>query len=588
MKRGTAVALYVVSCLMITMTFSSCRENEEASKLFTEVESVMEECPDSALALLDSAYEASQDYPRSQRMRYDLLLAEAKNKAYVPIDNDSVMREVVQYYDSYGTANERVHAHYLLGCSYRDMGESPQALNSLYDAIAASDTLSADCDWDLMMRVWGQIADVLNDQYMPMEYLEANQQYTKCAEKAHDEYEKIRGIELQVKAYSIMMDYEKVISITDTACKYYELLGLHSEAAKALSQKIACFIEHNKLSEADSLMSVFEKESNLFNSEGNIECGREGYYVLKGDYYFKRRDYLSAKTWYKKSLEYKDFPSAYLGLSKISNELHDADSALYYSARYSESLGKEVCVKNIESIQHTTKLYNYVRFEKIAQNKELEAERNKSIIIIIGLFVSIIALITYIIYRKHENNHSLELAKLNSNYINSVKLRKKLQKEMTQSEQSYEEYRKSREKEIEALTAKIKEQESILCKNHPKGWKENIKRSQIAILFNKKLNLIHKLPSPNNEEWEEMFIITSQFAPLLYSKIDETSTLTLLERQVTLLTSLGYSTSDIVILTDRTKQVVSNTKSKASKKLFNQESAKLFYDNLQLLAEGAL
>ena len=58
-------------------------------------------------------------------MRYEVLLAEAMNKSYVSFTTDSVLKQVVRYYDRHGSPNEQLKAHYLLGCAYRDMGEAP-------------------------------------------------------------------------------------------------------------------------------------------------------------------------------------------------------------------------------------------------------------------------------------------------------------------------------------------------------------------------------------------------------------------------------------------------------------------------------
>ena len=52
MKIKRTVLLFL-SCLAV---FASCSENKDAKELFAKVESVMEEHPDSALAMLDSAY----------------------------------------------------------------------------------------------------------------------------------------------------------------------------------------------------------------------------------------------------------------------------------------------------------------------------------------------------------------------------------------------------------------------------------------------------------------------------------------------------------------------------------------------------
>ena len=67
------------------------------------------------------------DDGRHERMREELFRAREMNKEYIDFTTDSVMKEVADWYDRHGTSNERMEAHYLLGCTYRDMGEAPRA-----------------------------------------------------------------------------------------------------------------------------------------------------------------------------------------------------------------------------------------------------------------------------------------------------------------------------------------------------------------------------------------------------------------------------------------------------------------------------
>lgn len=64
----------------------------------------------------------------TDREKYHRLLSEAEeqNSNYIPFTTDSAMLDVVDFYDSHGNANERMKAHYLLGCVYRDLGEAPK------------------------------------------------------------------------------------------------------------------------------------------------------------------------------------------------------------------------------------------------------------------------------------------------------------------------------------------------------------------------------------------------------------------------------------------------------------------------------
>ena len=59
-------------------------------------------------------------------------------------------------FDRHGTRNERMLAHYLLGCVLSDLGDSPEALQAFYDAIEMADTTRTDCDLYTLRVVYGQ------------------------------------------------------------------------------------------------------------------------------------------------------------------------------------------------------------------------------------------------------------------------------------------------------------------------------------------------------------------------------------------------------------------------------------------------
>ena len=138
--------LLLVMVFPLLMVSCSRGGKELAAKLHL-ADSLIEAEPDSGVALLMSLEEEAADASRANRYRYQLLLAKAMNKTYRPITTDSVMRKVADYYDDHGSANDRMEAHYLLGCAYRDMGDLPQALLQYEEAVAKADTASEDCDF---------------------------------------------------------------------------------------------------------------------------------------------------------------------------------------------------------------------------------------------------------------------------------------------------------------------------------------------------------------------------------------------------------------------------------------------------------
>lgn len=63
------------------------------------------------------------------RMRQQLADLQARNAADSLLTNDSLAHALCDYFDSHGTPNERMLAHYLMGRTYADLEQSPQALD---------------------------------------------------------------------------------------------------------------------------------------------------------------------------------------------------------------------------------------------------------------------------------------------------------------------------------------------------------------------------------------------------------------------------------------------------------------------------
>ena len=97
---------------------------------------------------------------RHKEMRSLLQQAQKQNQDYIPFTTDSIGKILVRYYDRHGSNNDKMLAHYVLGCMYRDMNEAPMALQCYQDAIDKSDTTRADCDYGLLCRINGQIAEL--------------------------------------------------------------------------------------------------------------------------------------------------------------------------------------------------------------------------------------------------------------------------------------------------------------------------------------------------------------------------------------------------------------------------------------------
>jgi hypothetical protein len=146
---------YIIIALCV---FLACGGNRQQEDTLMRARAVMNAHPDSALAILDSLYRNEAEMGNHFRMQVLLHRTEAQNKLFTQFPSDSIQTELVDYFDRHGTRNERMLAHYLLGCVLSDLGDSPEALQAFYDAIEMADTTRTDCDLYTLRVVYGQMA----------------------------------------------------------------------------------------------------------------------------------------------------------------------------------------------------------------------------------------------------------------------------------------------------------------------------------------------------------------------------------------------------------------------------------------------
>ena len=178
------------------------------------------------------------------REKYDRLLAEADslNQNYIPFTSDSTMKEVVNYYDRHGSSNERMRAYYLLGCVYRDLGEAPHALECYHDAVDCADTTAQDCDYKLLSRVYGQMAMLFYQNYLPENMLEALDKSIQYARLAKDTLGWYSYLSNKVGGFSLLEKDDSVKVLSELIYKKYEELGDTLTANTALGPAIHVYL----------------------------------------------------------------------------------------------------------------------------------------------------------------------------------------------------------------------------------------------------------------------------------------------------------------------------------------------------------
>lgn len=118
--------------LLIILT--SCIANHQTGELLNDVESYIQERPDSALNVLRTVSPKSLR-TKALKAQYSLLYATALDKNYIDTTDLSVIIPAVEYYAKHGTPSQKMKAFFYQGCIYYNRGEDERAMQNYLRAL---------------------------------------------------------------------------------------------------------------------------------------------------------------------------------------------------------------------------------------------------------------------------------------------------------------------------------------------------------------------------------------------------------------------------------------------------------------------
>lgn len=324
--------------------------------------------------------------------------AQEQNQNWDSITGIDSIQMAVKYVDSHGSSNEKVRAHYLLGCAYRDAGEAPNALEAFHEAADRADTTSVDCDYGLLMKVHAQSSELFRYQLLPYEMLEELEAQRRCAIKAGNTKASINAIERSAEAYQLLNMPDSIISFRMRASTMYEQCGFTEEAVQTLSPCIEPLVDRGDTAEARRCIERYETSKEFFK-DGEILPRKLIHYYSKGKYYLATNQTDSAEVCFRKlikpGLNPQQLEAGYRGMFLLYRQKNKLDSV----AKYADLLFLEaipvVEAVNKENIQQMQRLYNYSRIQREAKKTAEKSEQQESMILILVVAAIVLALIVF-------------------------------------------------------------------------------------------------------------------------------------------------------------------------------------------------
>ena len=561
-KKKRGMKEKVIFLLLIIMLLASCAGNRKYDDLMQRADSIMDVDDDSAkvaIRILDGVKPQLLEFSKAQKMRYELLRHKAMNKAYISFTSDSIMKEVVDYYDRHGSANERMLANYVLGCVYRDMHEVPLALEYYNKAAEQADTTAADCDYGTLYRVYSQMGFLFSKQYLPYQLLDAFGKAEKYAYLAKDTLNAIINYQNKGDAYDYLGKKDSVVAINLRSANMFKRIGDNYNAAIALGCNYSYYIEMQDTVNAKKAFEAYfstgyEGNSNYGDAKAFLLCEKGRYYM-----FISRID--SAFSCLNQSLKlsksYSNKAAATKVLAQYYARVNKPVLAMKYALKTSEYNDSDLLALRESQLQQIQAMYNYGRNQEIARKAELKAERITMLVYVLIAGGVVIFLLLTNLYLRQLKKKKEKIVVTKQLYDDSLlKLRQK-QEELellrTVNDRKIADVIKEKEQMINKLKDDLKDIRDKYSNSSLSDVDILLKESSIYKRI--KYLELHPKEIMRENDWIELEETIEQlipsFIPLLKNRLN------VMAYRICLLVKLEISTSSIAILLGLSSSAIS-------------------------------
>ena len=543
------------------------------------VDSIVDRHYDSALVVLQGM--DTLPMRRSDRMYLELLRAKAMNKASVPFTTDSVMRQVVRYYDRRGSRNRRLLAHYLLGCTYRDLGSAPRALEEYQRAVAQADTTRADCDLATLMRVHSQMSNLYMMMHLSGDALREDSIACQICQKIGDIQS---ALSFKQDACAVLYQegkYEECIQATKELHNEYVKHELKDNAALVYIHAIRSCIALKDYETAKHYIDLYEQSAYIQGNGRNISGGLAPYYICQGNCFLGLGMPDSAEISFRKATEdmhaMNNETAVYNGLLHTYILKRETDSICKYADQSVIYIMQDFNTSIAEDAIHVKSIYDYGVERQIAEEKSQRAQRHSYLLTYIFLIIGLVLFITMWFNEKKKRR----ISELNVMIAKATdKLRLAEEELAAETEEKNVNQERIRESELA-----IKKQEEIISKltgelNKIDANTINRDLSNTPIV----INIQRIVDAPAREylssvQWRELKTTVEVLFPTFYQEMNARGQLSVLEYRVCLLVKAGFKPSDIDTLMDFKTKYASCVRKRLHKKIFGTEGSSTDFDS---------
>ena len=400
----TSLTTRILPFLLLCATFFSCRDGGRAKGILRTADSLMEECPDSALAILKRDSLEICRSGKDFRLWYALSRTEADDKCYILHVSDSAIRIAAGCYDSYGSALQRVRADYLLGRVYCDMHLYGHALTSFNKAIAVdAENDSVINRYKARAATWaGYVYEVEGLHKDALRYNKLAYGYAKKAGAQVTEIYSLRDIG---RSYRDLKRNDIAIPYYQQAAKKAKTIDDANLYNMVMEELAGIYIEEGRLDEAYAALNT----KFLATTDKDIAS----HYYIWAMYFEKIGQLDSAVAYDKRGMKYSEISikrDVSLDLARLLTKQGKRDEAMEYYEKYSvysDSVEASELKETSDMLSQVEKSIDVERKNAALASSQLRLAAVMSILVVVVVIASV-ALLGMYLKRKRKQREQLE------------------------------------------------------------------------------------------------------------------------------------------------------------------------------------
>lgn len=381
--------LFIV--LALTMfSFSSC-SNHQTMLILHDVESYIQDRPDSALATI-RAIDTTTLTSRSLRAHYALLHAMALDKNWIDTTDVHVVMPAVDYYDRHPSDIRRVKAWYYLGRIQQNMGNTPDASISFLKAERYSEQFE---DVALKALIHLAISTIYSQTHFHEEALKYSERALSLFVEAKD------SINAYAAQYGIAKEYYNLGRYVEADSLYRLLLDNSNVNPKLRSSLLCSYALSSTLHSGNYKLAteLFERAITINGTLNNRNYwGAYAYALLQGGN-AKRADQILAQLAVGRS-------SSQLYTYDSWKSLADAYVGDYESAYHLQKAASDIQDDNVKKAfrQSAIKAQKDFLVQANLESEKLAKRRQIHSCLSFALMIAIIVFLLFLFRRRKERN----------------------------------------------------------------------------------------------------------------------------------------------------------------------------------------